>query len=416
MDVSALRNSAPFRRMFTAQLVSSIGTQVTLVALMYQVYHLTESTFKVGLLGLSMMVPTLCVALLGGAIADAVDRRRLLVTVQVFMGAVSLTLAWLATHDSPPLWALYVLAGLGSSLAAVDGPARTAVIPALVSDTDLRSAVQLREVLTQSGRTFGPIVGGVLIATVGVPMAYLVDVASFTLAFILFLGLPSLVPATRRRFELSAITEGLRFVAKRPVLASSFYADIIAMVFGQQRALYPAYAATIFMVGPTGLGLLYAAPSAGAMVGLLFLGLFRNVRREGLAVLLCVAAWGVFTSLFAISPWLPLALVFLALAGAADMVSAVFRQTILLSIVPDELRGRMSSVHIMVVTGGPPMGDLVSGTAGDVIGVRPSSFFGGIAVVAGMVTLAARVPSFARWIDPKHHVIDDAAVTTRSEA
>lgn len=400
IDTSALRRSAPFRRMFGAQLISSIGSQVTLVALFFQVYDLTHSTLKVGLLGLAMVGPTLCLALLGGAIADSMDRRRLLVMVQVAMAAVSLTLAWLALQHDPPLWALYVLAALTSSFAAIDGPTRTAVMPMLVDEDTLRSAIQLREVLTQSGRTFGPILGGILIAQVSLSSAYLLDTATFVIAFALFLGLPSLVPELRRRFELSSITEALRFVGARPVLAATFWADLVAMILGQQRALFPAYASSAFHGGAITFGLLVASPSAGALVGLVFMGLFRNVQREGLAVLIAVAAWGGSIALFSLSPWLWLALAFLALAGAADMVSAIFRQTILLSTVPDELRGRMGAVHIMVVTGGPPLGDMLSGSAGEAIGIRPSSLLGGLGVIAGMFALAARVPAFARWRDP----------------
>ncbi|MCB0878600.1 MAG: MFS transporter [Thermoleophilia bacterium] len=400
LDTTALRVSAPFRKLFSAQLVSSIGSQVTLVALFYQVYDLTKSTLNVGLLGLVMVVPTLTLALMGGAIADAMDRRRLLVLVQVAMAATSLTLAWLATHDSPPLWALYALAAVSSSFAAVDGPARTAVIPMLVDQATLRSAVQLREVLTQSGRTFGPILGGVLIAQVSLPAAYLLDTATFVFAFVMFLQLPKLVPESRRRFELSSIVEAVRFVGARPVLAATFWADLIAMILGQQRALFPAYAHDVFGGGAMTFGLLVAAPSAGAMVGLLFMGVFRNVRREGLAVLLAVSAWGGCIALFALSPWLWLALLLLALAGAADMVSAIFRQTILLTIVPDELRGRMSAVHIMVVTGGPPVGDFVSGSMGELLGIRVTSLLGGLGVIGGMVVLARRVPEFARWRAP----------------
>ncbi|MCW2925999.1 MAG: Major facilitator protein, partial [Thermoleophilia bacterium] len=309
----------------------------------------------------------------------------------------SLALALLAVGDAPPLWSLYLLGALGSSFAAIDGPARTAVIPALVDAATLRSAIQLREVLTQSGRTFGPLVGGVLIDQVGLSAAYAADIASFVVAFVLFLGLPSLMPETRRRFELSSIVEAIHFVGSRPVLAASFYADIIAMVLGQQRALFPAYASSVFGGGATTFSFLVAAPSAGAMVGIVFLGLFRNVQREGLAVLIAVSAWGIFIAAFSQAPWLWLALVFLALAGAADMVSAIFRQTILLTTVPDELRGRMSSVHIMVVTGGPPVGDFVSGSLGSAIGIRHSSLVGGVGVVAGMVALGARVPAFRRW-------------------
>lgn len=413
IDVTALRVSAPFRRMFGAQLISSIGSQVTLVALFFQVHELTDSTFMVGLLGLVMVIPTLCLALLGGAIADSMDRRRLLVLVQAGMLVTSGTLVWLATLDDPPLWALYVLAALTSSFAAIDGPTRTAVIPMLVDAATLRSAIQLREVLTQSGRTFGPLIGGALIATVGLPAAYLVDTISFAVALVLFLGLPSLVPAARRRFELSSITEGLRFVGSRPVLAATFYADLVAMILGQQRALFPAYASDVFGGGAFTFSLLVAAPSAGALVGTAFLGLFRNVQREGLAVLVCVATWGICIALFAMSPWLWLALGFLALAGAADMVSAVFRQTILVSIVPDELRGRMSSVHIMVVTGGPPIGDFASGSAGEALGLRTTSIVGGVGVVLGMVGLARRIPDFARWRDPARV---DAAAAAHADA
>jgi MFS family permease len=409
IDVSALRTSAPFRRMFSAQLVSSIGSQVTLVALFFQVFQLTDSTLMTGLLGLAMVIPTLSLALLGGAIADSMDRRRLLVLVQVAMAIVSLTLAWLATTDDPPLWALYVLAACASSFAAVDGPTRSAVIPMLVDAATLRSAVQLREVLTQSGRTFGPLIGGVLIAQVSLSAAYLLDAATFVTAFALFLGLPPLVPATRRKFELSSITEGVRFVRERPVLASTFWADLIAMIFGQQRALFPAYAATVFGGGAMTFGFLVAAPAAGALVGLVFMGLFRNVQREGLAVLVAVAAWGAFIALFSLTPWLWLALLFLACAGAADMVSAIFRQTILLAIAPDELRGRTSAVHIMVVTGGPPIGDMVSGSMGEAFGIRTSSLIGGLGVMGGIVVLARRVPEFARWRDPNRVHAHNAA-------
>jgi MFS family permease len=400
IDTTALRVSAPFRRMFGAQLVSSIGSQVTLVSLFYQVYHLHKSTIEFGMLCLCMLLPTLTVALLGGAIADAMDRRKLLIMVQVAMASVSLSLALLAGAHHPPLWSLYVLGALGSSFAAIDGPTRSAVIPALVDAATLRSAIQLREVLTQSGRTFGPVIGGILIQTIGLQAAYVADVASFAVAFTLFLGLPSLMPETRRRFELSSIVEAVHFVGARPVLAASFYADIVAMVFGQQRALFPAYADQVFDSNALAYSLLFASPSAGALLGTVFLGLFRNVQREGLAVLVAVSVWGACIALFAISPWLWLALGFLALAGAADMVSAIFRQTILLTTVPDELRGRMSSVHIMVVTGGPPVGDMLSGTLGETIGIRQSSFVGGLACIGGLLVLANRIPSFARWRDP----------------
>jgi MFS family permease len=401
IDTTALRNSPAFRRVFPAQLISSIGTQVTAVAILYQVFHLTDSTLKTGLVGLAQMVPMLVFGLAGGAIADAFDRRKVLLTMQVLMGTASLALALLAAYGHPPLWSLYLLAALVSAFASIDGPTRSAVLPMVVADADLKSGVQLREVTTQSGRVLGPLVGGALIATVGLQWAYAVDVATFAVAFTLYLGLPRLVPAERRRFEVSSITEGLRFLASRKVLACTFYADLVAMVFGMPRAAFPALAHDVFHTGAFGYGLLAAGPAAGAMVGLGFTGLTARVRREGLAVIVCVALWGGCIAAAGLMPSIWPAFLLLACAGAADMVSAIFRQTMLYAIVPDELRGRLSSVHIMVVTGGPPIGDVETGVAADYLGVRGSVVFGGVACVVGIGLLALAVPAFARWTDPR---------------
>ena len=378
--------------MFSAQIVSSIGSQVTTVALMYQIYQITGSTFAVGLLGLAMVVPTVAFALVGGAIADAVDRRKLLIVIQLTMIVTTGSFALLAL-GSPPVGLLYAIAAVHAALYSIDGPTRSAVVPMLVDDKTLRSAVQLREVLTQSGRVFGPLIGGALIASVSLSAAYAVDALSFLFAMIVFVGLPPLVPTTRRRFELSSITEGLRYVRASRALSGTFIADLIAMIAGMPRAVFPALAATTYAAaGPNGLiyGMLNAAPAFGALVGLLVLGgLTARVQREGMAVLIAIALWGAAIALFGLTPWFIPGLIFLALAGAADMVSAVFRQTILLDVVPDELRGRTSSVHIMVVTGGPPIGDFEAGTAATLFGLRTSIVLGGSACMVGMALLAA---------------------------
>lgn len=404
MDVSALREHAHFRRLFAAQLLSQIGTEITFVALLTQVYSITGSSLQTGLLGLARFGPTMVFSLLGGAIADATDRRHLLIGVQLLMLGVSGGLALVSATMTPPVWLLFVLAALGSTFAAVDGPARTAVIPALVDESTLRSAIQLREVLTQSGRLFGPVLGGLLVAHAGYAAAYAIDAATFLLAFVLFLGLPSLVPQQRRRFELSSISEGLRFVGARPVVASIFYADIVAMVLGMPRAIFPAMAAEMYGASdqevPALVGLMLAAIAAGAIAGLLLGGLYRSIHREGLAVLVSVAVWGAAMAAFGVTPWLWLGLVFLAVGGWADMVSALFRQTMLIESVPDELRGRLSAVHIMVVTGGPPLGDFRAGASADAVGLRPSIVVGGLACVAGMAWLAWRVPGFRRYERP----------------
>jgi MFS family permease len=257
-------------------------------------------------------------------------------------------------------------------------------------------------VLTQSGRVFGPLLGGLLISNVSLAAAYALDAATFAVAFLLFLGLPPLLPAARRRFELASIVEGLAYVRREPILASTFIADLIAMIIGLPRAVFPALALSVFHVGAQGLGYLYAAPAAGAMVGLLFSGLTNRVRREGLAVIVSIMIWGAAIALFGMTPWFYAALALLALAGAADMVSALFRQTILWSVVPDELRGRMSAVHILVVAGGPLLGDFEAGTAADVLGLRTSVVAGGLACMVGVGILGLAVPQFPRWVDPRH--------------
>ena len=399
LDVRALRSSPAFRRLFTAQLLSQIGSEITLVTLIVQVYRLTHSTLAVGMIGAAAVIPTLVFALAGGAIADAVDRKKLLVGIQVGMMGVSATLAVLA-QGSPPVWTLYALAALLSTFAAVDGPTRTAVIPSLVAPDELRSAIQLREVLTQGGRMIGPVMGGLLITTFGLSTAYAVDAATFAIAFALFLGLPKLIPETRRRFEVGAIIEAFTFVGARPVLAATFIADLFAMVLGQQRALFPAYALHVFHSSDASVGYLIAAPATGAVVGLLFAGLTERVRREGLAVLVSVSVWGLAIAAFSQTSTLWVAIAVLAIAGWADMISAIFRQTILLETVPDELRGRMSAVHIMVVTGGPRAGDFQAGAMAELVGIRTASLVGGLGCVAGMGLLAWRNPQFRRWTRP----------------
>ncbi len=401
IDTTALRQSAAFRRVFGAQLLSGMGSQVTAMALMYQIWQLTHSTLLVGLLGLVQVIPTVAFALVGGAIADAMDRRSLLLIVQVGMAACSAMLAMLAL-GTPPLWSLYALAAVAAALHSVDGPARQAVIPMVVDDATLRSAVQLREVLTQSGRVFGPLIGGALISTASLAAAYAVDAASFVIAFALFIKLPRLIPAERRRFELSSIMESVQYVRSQPVIAGTFIADLIAMILGMPRAVFPAVAAVLYDAGPALLGVLYAAPAAGALVGILvFGGLTNRIRREGAAVLIAICVWGGAIAAFGLTSSLWVGVSMLAIAGAADMVSAVFRQTILLDIVPDNMRGRMSAVHIMVVTGGPPLGDLEAGAAATWLGLRASIVAGGLLCIAGVGAVAIGLPDLRRWTRPE---------------
>lgn len=397
-DLSALRKYPAYRRMFASQVISQIGTQVTMVTVMFQVFKLTDSSLMVGLVGAAQILPLICFGLVGGAIADAMDRRRLLQLVQFGMMLTSGTLALLATGD-PPLWSIYALAAVASAFAAIEGPTRSAMAPMLVDESDWNSFVALREFTTQSGRVFGPLVAGVLLATSDIATAYAFDAASFLISIILCNGLPKLVPEFARKFELSSIVESLQFVKSSPILASTFVADIFAMVFGMPRVVFPEFAHHL-KIDEFGLGLLYAAIPAGAFIGWFFTGITAQIKREGTTILVAISIWGAAIALVGLTPWFPVILILLAIAGAADMVSAIFRQLVLLQLVPDELRGRLSAVHIMVVTGGPPLGDIEAGVAAELIGVEESFVLGGGACVVAIGLLAAAVPGLRRFERP----------------
>lgn len=399
LDLTPLRTSRQFRLLWLGELVSHTGRHVTVVALPYQVYLLTRSPLAVGLIGLAQLVPLLVFSFVAGAVADSVDRRRLLIVSQIGLAASSLLLMGGALAGDPPLWFVYTAAGLAATFMALDSPARTAAIPNLVRREDLASAITLNQVLFQVSDVVGPAVGGLILARLGLAWAYGIDAVTFLVAIGTLLAMNPMRPArvgTARVLE--SVREAFRYLRRRRVLQSTFTVDLIAMVFGMPRALFPVLAAETFRVGPAGLGLLFAAPAAGALAGALLTGWVRRVVRQGRAVLWAVAVWGAAIVGFGLSTqafWL--ALGFLAIAGAADVVSAIFRSTILQGAVPDALRGRLSAIHIVVVTGGPRLGDLEAGLVAELVSPVFSVVSGGAAVVLGVVGLAAAVPAFARY-------------------
>lgn len=403
VDVAPLRESRDFRLLFAGQLVSFMGRQVTVVAVPVQVYALTRSSFAVGMTGLAALGPLLVFSLVGGAIADAVDRRRLLVVANVALAATSVGLALNAHRgDHAALWPVYVLTALAAGFSAVELPARGAATPNLVRRDLLPAAAALGQVMVNTGQVVGPALAGPLIAHVGLAAAYWVDAATFGVAILAALAIRPLPPeGGGTRAGVASIAEGVRFLRGRPVLQSTFTVDIVAMVFGMPRALFPALADTVFHGGAGTVGLLYAAPGAGALAAAVASGWVGAVRRQGLAVLLAVAAWGAGIALFGLTGSLPLALALLALAGAADVVSAVFRNTILQVTVPDQLRGRLGAIHIGVVTGGPRLGDVESGVVAAAVSPRFSVVSGGLACLAGVALLHRAVPAFARY-DARH--------------
>jgi MFS family permease len=401
-DLTPLRASRELRLLVLGNFVSGMGTQAALVALPYQVYVETHSALKTGLLGAAELGPLVVMALLGGALADRADRRRLLLVDQIALVAVSAALCALAVGGSPPLGVLYVLAGLLAGFGAIQNVARSAIVPNLVEPARLPAALAVNFGLYQLTMVIGPALGGLLIAAGGVKIAYGVDAVScFAMVFALFAMGPQLPhghgEGTERPTIRRSIGEGLGFVRRRQALLGSFAIDLMAMTFGMPRALFPVLAVSVYHAGASGTGLLFAAVSAGATVAALTTRWLEHVRMLGRVVIVAVAAWGVAIALAGVTHALWMAAALLAVAGAADSVSAVCRQIINQSVTPDAMRGRMSSVFSLVVTSGPRLGDVESGTVASLTSARFSMFSGGVACVVGTALVVAAFPALAAY-------------------
>jgi MFS family permease len=412
VDTGPLRHSRDYRLLALGGFVSGMGTQVTLVALPYQMYVLTGSSFEVGMIGLAELVPLAGMSLLGGALADRTERRRLLLISQLVQLTTSSLLAAGAATGSPPVASLYVLAGIAAAASGVDRPTRTAIIPSIVGPNEIQPAVAFNYGLAQLTMVVGPALGGIVIAAAGIDWAYLLDVATFTA----MVGAVSLMqrrpvpPGTEGESVLAAVRSGLHFAVRRGELMGSFAADLLAMTFGMPRALFPALALTVYHAGATGVGLLYAALSAGATVAAFATGWLQHVRRLGRIVIFAIAAWGVAVTLAGLTHSLELAMVCLAVAGAADSVSAVCRSAIMLMATPDAMRGRMSSIFTLVVAGGPRVGDVESGSVAAAFGTRTAVVSGGLLCLLGLAPIVALFPAFWRYGD------DDATAAEATPA
>jgi MFS family permease len=397
-DLTPLRESRDYRLLFSGQVASYIGRQFTVVAIPIQVYGITHSSLAVGLVGLASLGPLIVFSLAGGALSDAFDRRRLLLINQVLLGVTSAVLALNAGLDHPALWPLFVFGALSAGFAGADMQTRNAITPRLVRRETFPAAAALGQLVWQVGMIAGPIVAGIVIAQVSMSAAYWIDVSTFVVAFIVAIPMRALPPeGGGTKAGLASVVEGLRFLKGKRVLVSTFVIDINAMVFGMPTALFPQLGSQVFGGGAQTVGLLYAAPGAGALLGALFSGWVPRVRLQGRAVIVAVVLWGAAIAAFGFTESLPVALALLALAGAADVVSAVFRNTILQLSVPDAFRGRLSGVHIAVVAGGPRLGDAEAGAVAALTTPQISVISGGIACIAGALVIARLVPEFLRY-------------------
>ncbi len=398
VDITPLRRYRHFRRLWAGQVVSGMGSQLTLVAVSFQAYSLTHSTLVVGLIGLAQLFPLLAGALWGGTLADAMDRRKVLVLTQVAMAAAVAGLVINASLAHPAVWPLYVCSGAGAGFQGIDWPARRAALPMLVDEADVTAAIALQTTIQQLALVAGPALAGVLIATIGLSAVYGIDVATYGVALVAALLLPALVPSGGGTpMGLRSMTEGFSHLRGQKLLSATYWIDLNAMIFGMPRAVFPALGAGLFGGGAGVVGLLYAAPGAGSLVGSLFTGWCSRVRHQGRAIAACVTVWGVTIGLFGIIPVLWIGLTLLALAGAADVISAVFRQAVQQRAVPEHLQGRLSGTFFAVVAGGPRLGDAEAGLASAIGGPQFAVWSGGLACVVGVGVLLWRVPEL--WQD-----------------
>ena len=400
-DLTPLRTSAHYRRLWFGNTVSWVGQGMTALAVSLQVYEITRSPFSVGLVGLFSLVPLVVFGLYGGAIADTVDRRRLGLASATGSAVLSAALAAAAFAGFQHVWFLYAIVALQSVCAALNSPARTSMIPRLLPAEQLRAANALNSMTTTFGTLVGPSLGGLLVGLGGFQTAYLIDAVAFSAALYAMWRLPSMLPE-RTGAERASVLDGLRFLATRPNLRMTFFSDFCAMILAHPRALFPVVAVLWYDGDARTTGLLAAAPAAGALLGGVVSGWQGRIRHHGQAILLAVACWGTAIAVFGLTRDLWLGLLFLALAGYSDTVSMIFRNTMMQVAAPDEMRGRLQGVFIVVVAGGPRLGDFLAGSVADLTSPTVAITGGGLACVLAVGLLALRGRGFRRYdaLDP----------------
>lgn len=407
-DVRPLRESPAYRRLWIGQTISGFGQQMSIVAVAFEVYQLTQESFYVGLVGLAGLLPLVLGGLYGGALVDAFDRRTVALLSALGLWACSMALVLHSAFDVRSVGVLYAIVAVQAAFFAVNNPARAAMLPQLLPAHLLPAANALGMAATNLSFTVGPLLGGLLIAWKGVEAAYLADAVLFVAALYSVFRLPAMPPAVKKGVPgLRSVTEGLRFLKDAPNVRMTFIIDLFAMVFAQPRALFPALALTVFATGPSTQGLLQSAPGIGAVIAFAVSGWISRVHRHGVAVAVSVVVYGAcvllagFAALSDGSLSTQLALwgcvAFLAGSGAADMVSAAYRSTILQTAAPEEMRGRMQGVFIVVVAGGPRLGDFVIGSLASLTSEAWAMATGGVLCIAGVLLSVAAQRRFLAY-------------------
>jgi MFS family permease len=398
-DLTPLRQSAAFRRLWVGTTLSAVGSALTAFAVMLEVYDLTRSPFAVGAIGLAQMVPTLVVGLLGSSIVDATDRRKLVLITSAGMAAVSAGLAAQAFAGLRSVWLLYGLVAATFSLGAINRPARSTFITGLLPPSQRSAGLALDRLCFQIVLTIGPALAGAIVAAphLGLRMCFLIDAISFFVSMYGVARLPAMRPQGATRPGPRAVAAGVAFIRRSQVIGGAFLADLNATVFALPIALFPAINAERFGGSPRTLGLFTAAIGVGGLISGVFSGPVKHISRQGLAMLCAVAVWGAAFAGFAVAPGLWLTLGLLAVAGAADMFTVVFRGVIVQSTTPEEFRGRVMAADYVVGAGGGQLGNLEAGALGSLTSPTISALSGGLAAIAGTFVIGLALPAFVRY-------------------
>lgn len=412
-DLAPARDHPAYRRLLAGGQLSMLGGAMTSFAVVLQIWDLTHSSLAVGLLGLTF-VPVLVVGLLGGAIADAVDRRRLALVTSALLMAVSAAFAAQAYAGLGQLWLLYLLAMVQAVLQAIGAPARRTFMPRLVPPEQLTAAIALNTLSGRIAMLAGPALAGLIAASWGVRACYAIDAVSFLASLYATVRLPAMRPARppagrasagrevgrdpgRGRRSLGAAAEGLRFIGRKPLLMAAFLTDLDAMLLGLPVALFPALNAAHFGGSPRTLGLLNAAVGVGGLMSAVLSGPASRVARQGRGMLAGTMTWGAAIACFGLTASLPLAVLMLAVAGAADTLTVTFRSAMVQTVTPDELRGRVSSVEYIIGTGGGPLGNVESGAVASLTTPVVSTVIGGLGCLAIAALIGLVFPAFGRY-------------------
>lgn len=395
VDLTPLKISREFRLLFIGQAVSAFGSMMTYAVLPWQMYRLTKSSFAVGLLGVVEFVPMVTLAFIGGSLADAINRKKLIVSTEILTTLSVGALIVNATIDHPQVWPLFVIAAAFAALSALQRPAREAILPRLVPPEYMAAVAALGSIRFNFASIVGPAVGGVIAAGVGANIAYAVDACTFFVSLVTLFLMRSIPPVENADpLSLKSIRAGLHYAWSRKELLGTYAIDLNAMFFGMPMALFPAMAEYF---GKASVGLFYAMPAVGALATSLTSGWAHRINKHGLAISIAASIWGLAIIGFGATNRLALALLFLIIAGAADMISGLFRMTMWNQTIPDHLRGRLAGIELISYSTGPMLGNAEAGLVASLYGIRASVISGGFLCVLGSVVLGFILPEFIRY-------------------